>query len=239
MDGGSTDGTVDILRASQGKIAYWESKPDRGIYHAWNKALERSTGDWTYFLGADDFLWSKDVFERIAPSLAASPPRVPVVYGQLAIVNEQAQVLAMLGEPWSILGPKFPREMALPHQATFHRRCVFQHGGFDESFRVAGDYELLLRVLKQEQAQFIPDLIVAGKRLGGVSSKPESMILGLREMAAARRKNGLAATSWAWRWAVAKVILRLLLIRLIGAKNAAVIADRYREATGKPAVWTR
>ena len=53
IDGGSADGTVDILRANNDKIAYWKFKPDRGIYHAWNKALEHVQGAWIYFLGSE------------------------------------------------------------------------------------------------------------------------------------------------------------------------------------------
>jgi glycosyltransferase involved in cell wall biosynthesis len=58
IDGGSIDGTREILEGDATKLAYWVSEPDRGIYHAWNKALARARGDWICFLGADDYLWS-------------------------------------------------------------------------------------------------------------------------------------------------------------------------------------
>ena len=51
MDGGSTDGTVDLLKRYDSKIKYWESRPDRGIYHAWNKALDHAEGEWICFIG--------------------------------------------------------------------------------------------------------------------------------------------------------------------------------------------
>src|SRR5690606_34585060 len=57
IDGGSTDGTQQILRHNAGRLAYWVSEPDRGTYHAWNKALAQASGDWSCFLGADDYLW--------------------------------------------------------------------------------------------------------------------------------------------------------------------------------------
>ena len=56
IDGGSTDGTREILLRNASKLAYWVSEPDRGIYHAWNKALVHAQGDWISFLGADDYL---------------------------------------------------------------------------------------------------------------------------------------------------------------------------------------
>ncbi|MDL5501794.1 MAG: glycosyltransferase, partial [Candidatus Methanoperedens sp.] len=69
IDGGSTDGTIEILRSSQDKITYWQSGPDNGIYDAWNKALDHARGDWICFLGSDDYLWKSNVFEEIMPHL--------------------------------------------------------------------------------------------------------------------------------------------------------------------------
>src|SRR3990170_1119466 len=66
MDGGSTDGTVDIIRTQGPAVAYWESSPDRGIYHAWNKALAHAHGEWICFLGADDYFWSPTSLSRVA-----------------------------------------------------------------------------------------------------------------------------------------------------------------------------
>ncbi|MDA3897412.1 MAG: glycosyltransferase [Desulfobacteraceae bacterium] len=57
MDGGSTDGSVELLKRYDSQIKYWESKPDRGIYHAWNKALEHAEGEWICFIGSDDFFF--------------------------------------------------------------------------------------------------------------------------------------------------------------------------------------
>src|SRR5665647_574950 len=69
IDGGSKDGTIDILMANNDKITYWQSEPDSGIYNAWNKALGHANGDWIYFLGSDDYLWKSNVFEEIIPHM--------------------------------------------------------------------------------------------------------------------------------------------------------------------------
>src|SRR5690348_14220883 len=60
IDGGSTDGTVDILRCNADQLSYWISEPDTGVYNAWNKGLARARGEWIAFLGADDYLWTPD-----------------------------------------------------------------------------------------------------------------------------------------------------------------------------------
>ena len=57
---GSDDGTLDVLRANEDRIARWDSEPDRGTYHAWNKGLGFATGEWVCFLGADDYFPSSD-----------------------------------------------------------------------------------------------------------------------------------------------------------------------------------
>ena len=69
MDGGSTDGTVDILRSNSRRIAYWESRRDRGIYHAWNKGLQQAHGEWIIFLGADDVLYNERVLETFVKKI--------------------------------------------------------------------------------------------------------------------------------------------------------------------------
>ena len=76
IDGGSTDGTVEILKNNDDKIAYWESKPDRGIYHAFNKAIKYAQGEWIYFLGSDDYLWTSDVLEKVAQNIRTIHDRI-------------------------------------------------------------------------------------------------------------------------------------------------------------------
>jgi len=88
IDGGSTDGTVDILMANDEKIAYWESKPDRGIYHALNKGLVKTRGTWICFLGAEDPFASDSTLETIALHLIANEDRF-LVYRKVLIKGGQ------------------------------------------------------------------------------------------------------------------------------------------------------
>src|SRR5579875_2525303 len=78
LDGGSTDGSVEILHRRSEEIVYWETEPDRGLYHAWNKGLQRATGEWLCFLGADDRFWQEDVLERLVERLQAVPTEARV-----------------------------------------------------------------------------------------------------------------------------------------------------------------
>ena len=66
IDGGSTDRTVDIIKKNENEIAYWVSESDKGIYDAMNKGIDVATGDYIYFLGADDWLVNKNIIYKIA-----------------------------------------------------------------------------------------------------------------------------------------------------------------------------
>ncbi len=142
IDGGSTDGSLELLRSRGAAIAHWESAPDRGLYHAFNKALGKSTGEWIYFLGADDYLWDRQALEKIAPHLAHAAPQHRVVYAQANFVTTAGEVLETMGAPWEGHRRRFLQGFMIPHQATFHHRSLFEErGGFDEGFRMGGDYE--------------------------------------------------------------------------------------------------
>lgn len=240
IDGGSDDGTVDVLKANQEKIAYWISEPDRGIYHAWNKGLAQSTGEWIYFLGADDYFWDTQVLARMAEQLEKLPADIRVAYGQIMLLNAGGENLYPAGEPWGKIKGRFRKIMCIPHQSVMHRRSLFErHGPFDESFRITGDYELLLRELTTADAAFIPDLIITGMRQGGISSKPENSLALLREARRAQLMHGLNWPSRIWLRVTLNAYLRLLLWRLLGERRARQIFDWGRRIMGLPAFWTR
>jgi glycosyltransferase involved in cell wall biosynthesis len=240
IDGGSTDGTREILEGNAPRLAYWVSEPDRGIYHAWNKALAHARNDWICFLGADDYLWAPDVLERLAPELARAYPPCRVVYGQVAVVNGHGAEMARAGEDWARVQRRFPQIMCLPHTGLMQHRSLFEaHGRFDESFRIGGDYEMLLRELRRTAPRFVPDVVVAGMRHGGVSSDPRGALRMLREFRRAQRMHGLRQPGVHWLAAYAKGHLRLWLWRLLGERLASRVFDLGRRLAGKPAYWTR
>lgn len=241
IDGGSSDGTVDLLKANQQAIAYWVSEPDRGIYHAWNKAVLRARGEWICFLGADDFIWDECVLARIAGQLVSLPPKIRVVYGQIMLLNGRGEQLYAVGGPWERLKKRFQNSMCIPHPGMMHRRSLFeQYGGFDESFRIAGDYELLLRELKTADAVFVPELVTVGMRQGeGASSHPASTLQVLHETRRAQRMHGQRFPSSIWLFSMMKANLRLLLWQVFGELVARKTLDFGRRIMGQPAYWTR
>jgi glycosyltransferase involved in cell wall biosynthesis len=200
IDGGSKDGTIDILMANNDKITYWQSEPDSGIYNAWNKALGHASGDWIYFLGSDDYLWKRNVFEEIIPHMVRAESKgILMVYGQVARVTASDEICCVDGSPWEYTWRSIIIDgiNAFEHQGMFHHRSFFNlYGNFDESFKIVGDYELLIRAFKEGgDSLFVDGLIVAGMQTGGVTNNSIKLV---KETARARQKNRLRVITVPW-----------------------------------------
>jgi glycosyltransferase involved in cell wall biosynthesis len=241
IDGGSTDGSVEIIRANRGKISEWVSERDRGIYHAWNKGVARAVGDWMCFLGADDYLHDPHVLERMSVHLAAAAHAPRIVYGQVSVVDANGREIDRLGMPWAGARGRFMSgTYCLPTPGVlFHRGLFQEHGPFDESFSVAGDYEFLLRELKTSEPCYVAEIVVTDMQHGGVSSRPESTLVSLREMRAARVKHGLPAFNLRYFAALLRVRVRLILWRALGERAARRMLDWGRRIMGKQPYWTK
>ena len=221
IDGGSTDGTIEIIRSNQDNITYWKSEPDNGIYHAWNKALGHASGDWILFLGSDDYLWKKSVFEEIMPHMIkAESQDIRMVYGQVARVTEDDEISCIDGFSWEYTWRSIIIDGigTFTHQGMFHHRSLFElYGRFDESFKIAGDYELLIRAFKEGgDALFINGLIVTGMQTGGITSNCIKMV---KENAKARKNNQLRVITIPWLISLAWAIFYPFLNYIIGGKN--------------------
>lgn len=241
IDGGSDDGTVALLHANRDKISCWISEPDGGIYGAWNKGLRHARGEWICFLGADDYFWETQALEQMAMHLEKMPADILIAYGRVMIVNAQEENLYLIGEPWRQVKERFKQVMCIPHTGAMHHRRLFaRHGTFDESFRIAGDYEMLLRELKSADALFVPDCIVAAMRVGGISSIHGNTRLTLRETRRATRRHGYLFPGKFWFAAMASLYMRSMLWRLFGESRARKALDwGRRHIKRKPPFWTR
>jgi len=211
IDGHSSDATVDIIKENQSHIAYWESKKDKGVYHAWNKALNHATGEWICFLGADDFFWDKNCLGCMCTYLRSSYPAIRILYGRVNVVSETGEVLYAIGRPWPEIKKRFLQVNCLPHPGLMHHRSIFDdYGKFEDSFVIAGDYELLLRELLHADAKYIP-LTMVGMQHGGLSTLAANSIIGLKEMRKALRMHGVKFPGIHWLLGISKAGLMLAL----------------------------
>ncbi|MDR0339738.1 MAG: glycosyltransferase [Desulfovibrio sp.] len=169
QDGGSADGSLEILKAYE-KRAALVSEPDNGIYDAWNKALVRAGGDWALFLGADDFLISENALRQSEAYLSRVPPHVDFVYGNLALGREgrpKTKISSSLASVYS----QFLLGIGLPFPATFVRVETLKRHGFDPSFRIAGDLDVTARRLGPDNVLHMPHFVTFMEH-GGISDNP-------------------------------------------------------------------
>jgi glycosyltransferase involved in cell wall biosynthesis len=169
-DGGSSDGTLALLRAYEDRFAgrlRWRSEPDDGLYDAMNKALRTAVGEYIVFLGADD---------RLAPgALAAVAEAVhhgsapDIVCGATHVVGDST---AWDEPPRSFADHRIPKRAPARHQSIFVRReRALAAGGFDLRFPIAADYDLYLRLVEGGASERLIPETLSEFRLGGVSNR--------------------------------------------------------------------
>jgi glycosyltransferase len=172
IDGNSTDGTKEIIASFSSRISKFVSEKDSGIYDALNKGIAMATGDIIGFLHADDTYASPEILENVAAAFAQSPD-IWAVYGDLQIVsqNDTSKVIRKWkSQPFqkSLLAKGW-----MPaHPTLFFRRAVYEkYGPFNTSYRIAADYDFILRVFSQHlfSAVYIPQVFI-NMRLGGAST---------------------------------------------------------------------
>ena len=130
IDGGSTDGTVDIIKKYEDKIAYWVSEPDKGIYDAMNKGGLKATGDFIQFLNAGDWFENEYVIEKIFKDWYK---RVDVIYGDMIIRRSDGVYYAKAQDL-----SHFENDFPLFHPSTWHYKifCVNGNTGFRNESRI-------------------------------------------------------------------------------------------------------
>lgn len=193
VDGASKDKTVEIARKTLGTQDVLISEPDQGIYDALNKGIQHASGDIVGFLHSDDLLAHDHVLTKIAACFDNLD--VGAVYGDLQYV--QAENTANVIRHWKsgqFTAGKLKKGWMPPHPTFFMRRELYQAlGGFDLRYRIAGDYDALLRYLGSGKVhvEYVPDVLVK-MRVGGASNGSVKQILRKsKEDIAAMRSNGI------------------------------------------------
>ena len=144
IDGGSTDGSVDIIRKYERYLSYWESTPDRGQSHAINKGFERATGDYVGWQNSDD-LYLPRAFQEAVDAMR-SQPTADFVFGNIHIVDQAGAKTAELRFTRFTPSTMIYEGTAICNQAAFWKRSIHQEiGGFDANLRFCMDYEFFLR----------------------------------------------------------------------------------------------
>ena len=163
IDGGSTDGSVELIQRHSSQLAYWISEPDDGISDAWNKGLSASTGEWIAFLGADDVLLPDALSQYLAVCGGTDAQYVC----SLVRLIRPGLPDKIIGRPWS--WPAFQRKMITAHPGCLHRFDLFEkYGNYDIFYKIVFDYELLLRPGRTLTTLFLNE--VTARMLAGGNS---------------------------------------------------------------------
>ena len=172
IDGVSTDGTVEVIKSYGDKIDKFISEKDNGIYDAMNKGIKLASGDIVGILNSDDFYANNNIIEKVVKEF--EDKKVDSVYGDLVYVN--AKDTNKIVRYWKSKPYKkglFTKGWHPAHPTFFVKKEIYdKYGIFNLDFKIAADYELMLRFLEKYQISnsYIPEIFVK-MRLGGESNQ--------------------------------------------------------------------
>ena len=195
VDGGSTDGSVDVIRASAAVVTDWVSEKDTGIFDAMNKGIRRARGTYLVFMNGGDEFASDDALERF---FAAGEPVEELLYSD-AVVEHEDKTTHVWVVPEKLDWDFFMRT-SLPHQSSAFRRDLFERIGlYDTAFRMGGDHELYLRavVVRGATSRKVP-VPLALQVWGGFSNRPENypLLRAQRQLAKERALGPVLLAHW-------------------------------------------
>lgn len=177
VDGGSTDGTLDIIKKYEplfeGRM-HWKSEPDKGLYDAFNKGVKRSHGVYCWNVNADDYL-EPDALLRLADFINKNnwKDNLPVISGKLNFVSRDGKKIFFTTKSDKDLAKKsYERDhMGVPHTATLVPKMIYDKlGCFDIKYKIMGDVDWFHRVYKAGEQFVFADITITNMADGGVSN---------------------------------------------------------------------
>lgn len=208
IDGGSRDATVDIIRRNAQRLSSWISEPDKGVYQAMNKGLQRARGDVIAFLNSDDVYSDSQVLEQVTRTMEVQG--LDAVYGDVAFFRANAPDTVVRVYDSGRFSPARIGWGWMPaHPALFVRREVYlRYGFFREEYRIAGDYEFVARIFKDGSLKSLHvQQVMVRMQSGGLSTAGlRATYLLNREILRACRDNGIRSN---WPMLLSKYFFKL------------------------------
>jgi glycosyltransferase involved in cell wall biosynthesis len=164
IDGGSTDGTLDIIKKYEDKIDYWVSEKDRGIYDAMNKGIKLASGEWINFMNAGDGFYDNYVLDKLFTQNNLKD--IGILYGNHAVKNENNSEIIQV----DVKDYNGKRNIPFCHQSLFVRTSLLKSNLFDLQFKIASDYDQFLRLKSKDIQTLHVPLIISIYLDGGISS---------------------------------------------------------------------
>ena len=178
IDGGSKDGTIDIIRKYADQIAYWVSEPDEGIYDAMNKGIKIATGEWINFMNCGDSFLDMKVLNKIfISSILNEYEGVDILYGNRVSVYSFGKYFHLVDSL-----ENFSKSFPIFHQSTFVRRVLLENNLFDLEYNICADYNQLFSLYKQGYVfKYIPQYISICECENGVSTQLRNELKRVKE----------------------------------------------------------
>jgi glycosyltransferase involved in cell wall biosynthesis len=168
IDGGSTDGTIDIIRQYENRLASWSSEPDQGIYDAMNKGIAKASGEFIGFLNADDW-YEPGIIPEVAKQITHSPSENRVIYFNYYWWDEELSSETRTPRQCDL---KYWKGMSILHQTMFVQTSVYkQLGPYSQEYRFASDYDYFVRMINAGVRFEKIDRYGVNFRKGGTSTK--------------------------------------------------------------------
>ncbi len=179
IDGGSTDGTVDIIKEYDTQIDYWVSEPDNGIYDAMNKGLQKVTGEWVCFMNSGDRFHDNTVIEDIFQKNYSN--KVGVIWGNTDLYNKNKYVSKFKNKPFTMALMPYRTGMGICHQSMFICTRVAKELMFDTKYQISADFAMAYKIYKKGFKFIHVDKTVSNYDISGISSLSENGIKILHE----------------------------------------------------------
>ena len=180
VDGGSKDGTLELIGKYKDKISLLISEPDRGVYDAMNKGIKYSTGDFVYFLNSGDVLLNPSILSKI--KLEELKERNAIIYGNVVVAYGNIEALEK-PRPFFNSKMKF-KGIGICHQSMFFPGKLIRNEKYDLSYNIAADYDLAYRLWRKGTEFLYKDITIAKYDWGkGISSNPYKLLDVYRENA--------------------------------------------------------
>lgn len=170
IDGGSTDGSKELIEQYTDHFAYWVSEPDKGIYNAMNKGVNHAQGEYVLFLNSGDCLWNHDSLQAV---FVQSPP-ADIIYGDYAIINGNTTQTTHYDNKFAF---HTILENSICHQSTFTKRKLLLDDPYDETLKITADWKFLIRKALGGSTFHHVNTIVALYNPNGISSTQREMLI--------------------------------------------------------------
>ncbi|AOW11043.1 glycosyltransferase family 2 protein [Flavobacterium gilvum] len=174
IDGGSKDETINIIKSNQQHISCFVTEPDKGIYDAWNKGIQKATADWIMFLGSDDVLLP-NALHSYMEMIRNCEDEISIISSKVRVVTFSGKQIKIIGEKWDWHKYK-TGTYSLAHPGMLHKKILFEkYGYYDIQFRICSDSEFFLRTGKYLKGAFV-DAISVNMQEGGMSDSYKAIV---------------------------------------------------------------